>query len=93
MCPTNPKAVSNPAARVYKGDLGAVRQEGGVPVRGTTYRLTEHFHFWTKHSHSNAVCSRSLRRDRRGPGQGEGHQAGDKVKVRSNRGDIKAVRW
>jgi formate dehydrogenase major subunit len=26
-----------------------------IPYAGTSYRLTEHFHFWTKHVHPNAV--------------------------------------
>jgi formate dehydrogenase major subunit len=26
------------------------RQEGEFPHAATTYRLTEHFHFWTKHA-------------------------------------------
>jgi hypothetical protein len=33
MCPTNAKAISNPAARVYKGDLEQFGKADGVPVR------------------------------------------------------------
>ena len=55
MCPTNPKATSNPAARVYKGDLEAFGKKEEFPYAATTYRLTEHLHYWTKHSRSNAI--------------------------------------
>jgi formate dehydrogenase major subunit len=58
---------------------------------GTTYRLTEHFHYWTKHALLNAIAQ---------PEQfveiGEklanklGIAHGDTVKVSSNRGYIKA---
>src|SRR5262245_3528588 len=50
MCPTNPRAVSNPAARVYKGDFEAFGKASEFPYAATTYRLTEHQHFWTKHA-------------------------------------------
>ena len=55
MCPNNPKATSNPAARVYKGDLEAFGKKEEFPYAATTYRLTEHQHFWTKHARSNAI--------------------------------------
>ena len=85
MHPNNPKAtVSNPAARVFKGDMEAFGKAKEFPYAATTYRLTEHFHYWTKHveistpSSSRSSSSRSARRWLRG----EGHQvAGDKVKV------------
>ncbi len=62
------------------------------PHTATTYRLTEHFHYWTKHARLNAIMQ---------PQQfveiGEelakemGMVAGDRVKVSSNRGHIIAV--
>ncbi len=59
MCPNNPKAISNPAARVYKGDLEAFGKAEEFPYAATTYRLTEHFHFWTKHAQQQRHrCSR-----------------------------------
>jgi formate dehydrogenase major subunit len=92
MCPDNPKAVSNPAARVYKGDLEAFGKKEEFPYAATTYRLTEHHHFWTKHARSNAVVQpaafveigEELAREK-----GIGH--GDKVRVRSNRGEVVAA--
>jgi formate dehydrogenase major subunit len=92
MCPTNPKAVSNPAARVYKGDLEAFGKKEEFPYAATTYRLTEHMHFWTKHSRSNAITQpapfveigEELAREK-------GIKQGDRVKVKSNRGEVFAA--
>ena len=91
MCPTNPKAVSNPAARVYKGDMEAFGKKEEFPYAATTYRLTEHFHYWTKHARSNAITQpapfveigEELAKEK-------GIQQGDTVKVRSNRGEVVA---
>ena len=92
MHPKNPKARANPAARVYKGDMEAFGTAKDFPYVGTTYRLTEHFHYWTKQSKINAIMQpeqfveigEDLAREK-------GITAGDKVKVRSNRGFIKGV--
>jgi formate dehydrogenase major subunit len=90
--PKTPTAVQSPAARIFKDDRAALGKADKFPCVGTTYRLTEHFHFWTKHAEINAVIQ---------PEQfveiGEVHakelgiKAGDRVKVSSNRGYIKAV--
>jgi len=92
MCPTNPKAVSNPAARVYKGDMEAFGKKEEFPYAATTYRLTEHLHFWTKHARSNAITQpapfveigEELAKEK-------GIRQGDKVRVRSNRGEVVAA--
>jgi formate dehydrogenase major subunit len=92
MCPTNPKAVSNPAARVYKGDLEAFGKSSEFPYAATTYRLTEHHHFWTKHARSNAITQpapfveigEELAKEK-------GIKNGQMVRVRSNRGEVKAA--
>ena len=92
MCPNNPKAVSNPAARVYKGDLEAFGKKEEFPYAASTYRLTEHHHFWTKHARSNAIVQpapfveigEELAKEK-------GIRQGDKVKVRSNRGEVVAA--
>jgi formate dehydrogenase major subunit len=92
MCPTNPKAISNPAARVFKGDLEAFGKKEDFPYAATTYRLTEHLHFWTKHSKSNAIVQpapfveigEDLAKEK-------GIRHGDQVKVRSNRGEVIAA--
>ncbi len=84
--------MSNPAARVFADDQAAFSTADKFPNTGTTYRLTEHFHYWTKHARLNAIIQ---------PQQfveiGEEHAkevgviAGDRVKMSSNRGHIVAV--
>ncbi len=89
MHPDSPQAISNPAARVYKGDLEAFGKKDEFPYAGTTYRLTEHHHFWTKHSRSNAVTQpapfveigEELAKEK-------GFKHGDQVRVKSNRGEV-----
>jgi len=92
MCPDNPKAISNPAARVYKGDMEAFGKADKFPYAATTYRLTEHLHFWTKHAKSNAITQpapfveigEELAKEK-------GIRQGDKVKVTSQRGEVVAA--
>ncbi|MEA3120188.1 MAG: formate dehydrogenase major subunit [Paraburkholderia sp.] len=90
--PHNPLATSNPAARVFADDRAAFGKVAQFPHVATTYRLTEHFHYWTKHVRLNAILQ---------PEQfvemGEdlartlGVTSGQRVKVSSNRGYIVAV--
>ncbi len=54
--PLHPKVVSNPAARVFKGDMESFGKADEFPYAATTYRLTEHFHFWTKNVESFATA-------------------------------------
>lgn len=89
--PLHPKVVSNPVARVFKGDMESFGKADEFPYAATTYRLTEHMHFWTKNVESNAIVQPS-------PfveigvklAQAKGISNGDLVKVRSNRGELKA---
>ena len=88
----NGHAISNPAARVFKNDMELFGTAAEFPYAATTYRLTEHFHYWTKHCRLNAIVQpeqfveigEALAREL-------GIKAGDRVKVSSNRGYIKAV--
>jgi formate dehydrogenase-N alpha subunit len=92
MCPSNPKAVSNPAARVYQTDWANFGKKEEFPYAATTYRLTEHQHFWTKHARSNAVVQpapfveigEALAKEK-------GIKQGDMVRVRSKRGEVVAA--
>jgi formate dehydrogenase major subunit len=89
---TNPNALSNPAARVFKDDREAFGSAKDFPYAATTYRLTEHFHYWTKHCQMNAVLQpqqfveidEELAKEK-------GIKNGDMVRVASMRGYIKAV--
>ncbi len=92
MHPDNALAISNPAARVFKADMEMLGKADAFPYAATTYRLTEHFHFWTKHCRLNAITQpeqfveigEALAREL-------GIAAGERVKVSSNRGYINAV--
>ena len=92
MHPNNAKAKSNPAARVFKGDMEAFGTPKDFPYVATSYRLTEHFHYWTKNVRTSAVVQpqqfveigEELAKEK-------GVSNGDWVKVSSNRGFIKAV--
>jgi formate dehydrogenase major subunit len=92
LSPKQPLATSNPAARVFEGDRAAFGKVAEFPHVATTYRLTEHFHYWTKHVRLNAITQpeqfveigEALAREL-------GIAAGDRVQVSSNRGFIKAV--
>jgi formate dehydrogenase-N alpha subunit len=89
---TDPRAVYNPAVRVFKGDREAFGKMKEFPYAATTYRLTEHFHYWTKHCLINSVLQpeQFVEIDEE-LASAKGIKNGDKVKVRSNRGQIKAV--
>jgi len=92
LSPKEPRALNNPAARVFDDDRKAFGKPAQFPHAATTYRLTEHFHYWTKHVRLNAIIQPeqfveigdALAKDL-------GIASGDWVKVESNRGFIKAV--
>ena len=92
MYPKNKKATSSPSARVLPGIWETFGHADDFPHVGTTYRLTEHFHYWTKHALLNAITqpeqfveiSESL-------AESVGVKTGEMVKVSSKRGFIKAV--
>jgi formate dehydrogenase major subunit len=90
--PLHPKVVSNPAARVFKGDMESFGKAEEFPYAATTYRLTEHFHFWTKNVESNAITQPApFVEISEGLAKEKGIKNGDLVKVRSNRGELRAT--
>jgi formate dehydrogenase major subunit len=93
--PLNPgqqAALNNPAARVFKEDRAAFGKVEQFPHVATTYRLTEHFHYWTKHVRLNAIMQpEQFVEIGAALGKELGVASGDRVKVSSNRGFIKAV--
>jgi formate dehydrogenase-N alpha subunit len=90
--PGQKNAISNPVARVFKGDMESFGKADKFPYAATTYRLTEHHHYWTKNAESNAIVQPSqfveigeeLAKEK---GIGNGQM----VRVTSNRGEIKAA--
>jgi formate dehydrogenase major subunit len=89
--PIAPNVRGNPAARVFKGDLEQFGDSKDFPYAATSYRLTEHFHFWSKHVWPNAMAqpeffieiSEQLAKEK-------GITSGGWVRVWSNRGSVKA---
>jgi formate dehydrogenase major subunit len=89
--PVAPKIVGNPASRIFKSDLALMGTADKFPYAATSYRLTEHFHFWSKHARINAILqpelfveiSEELAREK-------GVARGGWVRVWSARGEIKA---
>jgi formate dehydrogenase major subunit len=85
----HPKVGPNPVARVFPDDRAEFGTAEKFPYVGTTYRLTEHFHFWTKHGRMNAVLqpeefceiSEALAKEK-------GIAQADWVKLSSNRGFV-----
>ncbi len=53
--PFNRKMRGNPVARIFPNDVAQLGTSDEYPYVGTSYRLTEHFHYWTKHNRVNAV--------------------------------------
>jgi formate dehydrogenase major subunit len=92
MHPKNDKARANPAARVFKGDREQFGTAKDYPYAATSYRITEHFHYWTKHVLTSAIIQPQqfveigleLAKEK-------GIADGDWVKVSSKRGFLKAV--
>ena len=92
LSPTQPLSLNNPVVRVFPEDRKAFGKPDKFPHAATTYRLTEHFHFWTKHARVNAIIQpEQFVEIGEALGQELGIASGDWVKVESNRGYIKAV--
>jgi formate dehydrogenase-N alpha subunit len=89
--PLHAKVISNPVARVFKGDMESFGKSDEFPYAATTYRLTEHFHYWTKNVESNSITQPSpFVEIGEKLAKAKGIVNGDLVKVTSNRGELKA---
>lgn len=90
--PLHPNVVSNPVARILPNDKDRLGKHTDFPYVATTYRLTEHFHFWTKNSLLNVIAQpEQFVEIGEALANEKGIKAGDLVKVSSLRGYIKAV--
>ena len=89
--PTNKKATSNPAGRIFDSVWDTLGQAKDYPYAATTYRLTEHFHFWSKHARLNAIAQpEQFVEIGEVLAQQKGIQAGDRVRVSCKRGHIES---
>ncbi|OYQ86398.1 formate dehydrogenase-N subunit alpha [Wohlfahrtiimonas chitiniclastica] len=87
-----PKVLNNPAVRIFEDDRKELGTMEDYPYVGTTYRLTEHFHYWTKHALLNAIAQpEQFIEMGEALAAEKGIANGDWVKVWSKRGFIKAV--
>jgi len=92
MHPNNPKARANPAARVFKADMENLGTAKDFPYVATSYRLTEHFHYWTKNVLTSAIIQpQQFVEIGEQLAKAKGIGNGDWVKVSSKRGFIKCV--
>ncbi|MDR3437569.1 formate dehydrogenase-N subunit alpha [Telmatospirillum sp.] len=89
--PMHPKVVNSPAARLFAADKERLATHDQFPYVGTTYRLTEHFQFWTKSVRLSAIAQpeQFIEMSEELAAQ-KGIKIGDWVKVSSKRGFIKA---
>lgn len=85
----NDRMRGNPVARMFESDAATLGTSDEFPFVATSYRLTEHFHYWTKHNKVNAAMqpeffveiSEELAVEK-------GIQRGGKVRVWSKRGEV-----
>ncbi|MBV0891114.1 formate dehydrogenase-N subunit alpha [Paracoccus sp. Z118] len=85
----NPNMRGNPVARFFDSDVARLGDSAEFPFVATSYRLTEHFHYWTKHNVVNAAMqpeffveiSEQLAAEK-------GIERGGRVRVWSKRGEV-----
>lgn len=92
--PLHPGVSSNPAFRKFTSDKDVYGTKEDFPIVCTTYRLTEHFHYWTQHQHRGRLnqlqpgffveIPEELAREK-------GIANGSQVRVVSARGQIQGV--
>jgi formate dehydrogenase major subunit len=92
MHPNNAQARMNPAARVFKSDMEQRGTPDKYPYTATSYRLTEHFHYWTKNVQTSAIIQpQQFVEIGEELAKAKGIAHGGQVKVSSPRGWITAV--
>jgi formate dehydrogenase major subunit len=92
--PLHPKVTSNPASKRFSSDKDVYGKKEDFPIVCTTYRLTEHFHYWTQHQHKgtlNELQPGFFVELPEGLAKEKGIANGSQVKVISARGEIQGV--
>jgi formate dehydrogenase major subunit len=85
----HPKRAESPAARIFAGDRKNLGAASEFPYAATTYRVTEHFHFWTKHARIPAALQPELFVELDEElAKEKGIKSGDLVRVSSKRGKL-----
>jgi len=92
--PLHPKVTSNPVSKKFSSDKDVYGKKEDFPIVCTTYRLTEHFHYWTQHQHDgvlNELQPAFFVEIPEGLARQKGIANGSQVKVTSARGSIQGV--
>ena len=90
--PLHPKVTSNPATKHFASDKDVYGKAADFPIICTTYRLTEHYHYWTKHTQVlNQLQPGFFVEIPEALAQQKGIANGSKVKVTSARGMVEGV--
>jgi formate dehydrogenase major subunit len=92
--PLHPEVTSNPVSTRFSTDKDVYGDKQDFPIVCTTYRLTEHFHYWTQHQREGRLnelqpgffveIPDALAREK-------GIANGSRVRVTSARGQIEGV--
>jgi formate dehydrogenase major subunit len=87
--PFHPKVSFNPAATIIHSSADRLGTSKEFPYVGVTYRLTEHFHYWTKHVSSSAELQTNFFVEvPEGLAREKEIRNGDRVAVSSARGRV-----
>ena len=87
----NPAIRGNPVSRVFQSDVASFGNADEFPYAATSYRLTEHFHYWTKHNRVNSVLQPEFFVEISHELAAEKNiENGGYVRVWSKRGEVKA---
>jgi formate dehydrogenase major subunit len=87
--PMHPAVSSNPVAKIFTSDLDRLGDAGEFPYVAITYRLTEHFHYWTKHVTANSQLQSTFFVEISDELAAEkGIRSQDRVRVSSARGSV-----
>jgi formate dehydrogenase major subunit len=85
----HPDVGTNPLATIFRGEHDPLGTVDRYPYVALTYRLTEHFHYWTKHVETNSILQSSFFVEIPEALAGEkGIRSGDLVRVTSARGAV-----
>jgi formate dehydrogenase major subunit len=85
----HPRTTTNPAAIVLKGKLDRLGDVKEYDIVATTFRLTEHFHYWTKHvAPTTALQPEFFVELPEGLARERGIQNADRVRVSTPRGAV-----
>jgi formate dehydrogenase major subunit len=92
--PLHPNVTSNPVSKKFSTDKDTYGKKEDFPIVCTTYRLTEHFHYWTQHQQNgrlNEMQPGFFVEIPEGLAKEKGIANGSQVKVLSARGEIQGV--